>query len=238
MNKPLDILAFGAHPDDVELMAGGTLLKMAQLGHRTGIVDMTRGERGTRGSPDLRAREARASAKILRLTVRENLGLPDAHLMVSDAARLKVIEVVRRWRPKIVLTHFWDDPHPDHRITSQLVSDGCFLSGLARIETGRPRFRPQKVLYFMLPQGNFVQPTLVVDISAHFAAKIRACRAYKSQFYDPRSNELETRLSAADFLERVEVDHRQYGHLIGAKYGEGFFVKEMLRVDDPVAFFS
>lgn len=234
----LDLLAFGAHPDDVELMAGGTLLKMAQQGYNTGIVDMTRGERGTRGTPAIRAREARAAAKILKLKARENLALPDTNLFVTEAARLKVIEVLRRYRPKIVMTHFWEDPHPDHRAAGQLVRDACFLAGLMKINTGQPRFRPDKVLYFMLPQGQLITPSVVVDITAHFHNKIRACRAYKSQLYDPLSKELETRLSGADFLDSIESDHRSYGMLIQAKYGEGFWSKEALRVEDPVDFFS
>lgn len=234
----LDILAFGAHPDDVELMAGGTLLKMAQRGYRTGIVDMTRGERGTRGTPQIRAREARAAARILRLTKRENLSLPDAELFVNQNARLKVIEVLRRFRPTVVLTHYWEDPHPDHRATGALITDAAFLAGLSRIETGQERFRPRRVLYFMLPQQNLERPSLVVDVSGQFAAKMRACRAYRSQLHNPRSKDLPTRLSTPDFLERIEVDLRQFGNLINARYGEAFYSKEPLRVDDPVEFFS
>lgn len=236
MIESLDILAFGAHPDDVELMAGGTLLKMAQRGYRTGIVDMTRGERSTRGTPEIREREARASAKILRLAVRENLWLPDANLTMNEKSRFRVIETLRRWRPRIVVTHFWDDPHPDHQATSQIVSDACFLAGLMKIETGQPRFRPQKLLYFMLP--DHMMPTLVVDITAQFKSKIRACRSYKSQMYDPQSREPETRLSTPEFLERLEVDHRYYGNMINVRYGEAFFSKDVLRVDNLVEFFA
>jgi bacillithiol biosynthesis deacetylase BshB1 len=236
--KNLDLIAFGAHPDDVELMAGGTVLKMSQRGYMAGVIDMTKGERGTRGNPETRAREARAAAKILKLRHRENLALPDAHLMVNDSTRMKVIEVLRRLRPKIVLTHFWDDPHPDHRATSQIVTDACFLAGLVKIDTGHERFRPDRVLYFMLPQRSIVQPTLVVDITRQFAAKMRAVRAYRSQLFNPRSEEPETRLSTADFLGKIEVDHRAYGQLIATRYGEGFFCREMLQVDDPVEFFS
>ncbi len=234
----LDLLAIGAHPDDVELMAGGTLLKMAEMGFATGMVDMTRGERGTRGTPEIRAREARRAASILRLAVRENLALPDAGLAVSQTARLKVIEMLRRLRPKIVLTHFWTDPHPDHVATSAIVTDAAFLSGLVRIDTGQDRFRPDKLLYFMLPQQNLDRPSMIVDITTQFAAKMRACRAYRSQLYNPRSRELNTRLSTKDFLERVTVDHRMFGNLIQVKYGEAFYSKEPLRVDHLVEFFS
>ncbi len=236
MTLHLDLLAYGAHPDDVELMAGGTLLRMAQLGLKTGIVDMTRGERGTRGSPEVRAREAQASARILKLAVRENLSMEDAHLTAEKSSRLKVIESLRRWRPNIVMTHYWEDPHPDHRATSEIVTDACFLAGLMKIDTGQQRFRPRKILYFMLP--SHVMPTLVVDVTAQFEARMRACRAYRSQLYNPRSDELETRLSTPEFLDRLEADHRYYGNLIRTKFGEAFFSKEVLRVDNPVAFFG
>ncbi|MGB7624461.1 MAG: bacillithiol biosynthesis deacetylase BshB1 [Terriglobia bacterium] len=236
MTLHLDLLAYGAHPDDVELMAGGTLLKMAQLGHKTGIVDMTRGERGTRGSPEVRAREAQASARILKLAVRENLSMEDAHLTAEKNSRLKVIESLRRWRPQVVMTHYWEDPHPDHRATSEIVTDACFLAGLMKIDTGQQRFRPRKILYFMLP--SHVMPTLVVDVTAQFEARMRACRAYRSQLYNPRSDEPETRLSTPEFLDRIEADHRYYGNLVRTKFGEAFFSKEVLRVDNPVAFFG
>ncbi len=234
----LDILAFGAHPDDVELMAGGTLRKMAERGYRTGIVDLTRGERGTRGNPQIRAKESRAAARILKLTVRDNLALPDAALMVDGPNRLKLIEALRRWRPRVVLTHHWEDPHPDHRATSALVTDAAFLAGLARIDTGQKRFRPDKILYFMLPQQNLERPSVVVDVSRQFAAKMRAVCAYRSQLHDPESKDLETRLSTPDFLEKVETDHRQYGNLIQARYGEAFYSKEPVRIEDPVQLFS
>jgi N-acetylglucosamine malate deacetylase 1 len=236
MRLNLDLLAFGAHPDDVELVAGGTLLKMAQWGYKTGIVDMTRGERGTRGSPEIRAREARSSARILRLHVRENLSMEDAHVAAGKDSRLKVIDALRRFRPRVVITHYWEDPHPDHRATSEIVTDACFLAGLMRIETGQPRFRPQKILYFMLPYH--VMPSLVVDVTDQFEARMRACRAYRSQIYNPRSKELETRLSTPDFLDRIEANHRYYGNLIRTKYGEAFYSREVLRIDNPVEFFE
>lgn len=147
MTLNLDILAFGAHPDDVELVAGGTLLKMAEQGYKTGIIDMTRGERGTRGSPEIRAREARASARILKLRMRENLSMEDAQIATDGSSRLKVIDTLRRFRPRIVITHYWEDPHPDHRATSEIVTDACFLAGLMRIETGQPRFRPKDSVF-------------------------------------------------------------------------------------------
>ncbi|MDD5541710.1 MAG: bacillithiol biosynthesis deacetylase BshB1 [Acidobacteriia bacterium] len=237
MNFRLDLLAIGAHPDDVELMAGGTLLKMAQQGYKTGIVDLTSGERGTRGSAEIRLREAQAAAKILGLQVRENLGLPDAHLMLNEAGRLKIIQALRRLRPRLVMTHYWEDPHPDHRMASQLVTDACHLSGLAKLETGTPRFRPQKLIYFMLPQTRLTTPTFVVDITRQFQRRMKAVRAYKSQLYDAQSKELETRLSTPDFLDRVEVDLRLYGNLAQVKYAEAFVSREPLSMQDPVAFF-
>ena len=147
----LDIMAIGAHPDDVELFAGGTLAKMAAFGHATGIVDLTRGELGTRGTPAIRAREARAAAAILQVKVRENLRLTDGHITVTPAARLKLIRILRKYRPHIVLTHYWDDPHPDHVHTSHLVAEAVHHSGLAKINTGQDRHRPPVILYFKLP---------------------------------------------------------------------------------------
>ena len=151
---------------------------------------------------------------------------------------MKIIKALRRYRPTVVMTHHGDDPHPDHRITSELVTDACHLSGLVKVDTGQPRFRPEKIFYFMLPRTKLITPTFIVDITRQFEGRMRAVRAYKSQLYDAQSTELETRLTTADFLERVEVDLRQYGNLIQVKYGEGFFSEEPLSVSDPVAFFG
>jgi N-acetylglucosamine malate deacetylase 1 len=231
----LDILAFGAHPDDVELFAGGTLAKMSTRGYATGIIDMTRGELGSRGTPVQRAREAKAAARILGLKVRENLGFPDGEMSVTPRNRLKVIRVLRKYRPSLVLTHHWDDRHPDHVATSGLVSEAAHHSGLAKIDTGQERFRPRAVLYFKLP--THVMPTFIVDVTEFSQQRIRAIQAYASQLFNPVSHEPATYLSHPDFLTNVENVSAFYGTLIGKGCGEGFHLRGIPEVQDPVEFF-
>jgi len=232
----LDILAFGAHPDDVELFAGGTLAKMAALGHATGVVDMTRGELGTRGTPAQRKREARRAAGILHLKVRENLSLADGHVLVTPQSRLRVIRMLRKYRPQVVLTHYWDDRHPDHVNTSRLVAEAVHHSGLAKIKTGQRRYRPPVLLYFKLP-ANLV-PSFVVDVSEYTEQRKDAIGAYRSQLFDPSSREPSTNLSQPDFLIHVESIHAYYGTLIGKRRGEAFYTKGILEIQDPVEHFS
>jgi bacillithiol biosynthesis deacetylase BshB1 len=231
----LDVLAFGAHPDDIELAVGGTLSKLADLGYQTGVVDMVRGELGTRGTPQTRAREARVAAKVMGLAVRDNLKLRDGQILVSQETRLKVIAALRKYRPELVLTHYWEDNHPDHVYTSRLITECCYLSGLAKIKTGQERHRPGQLLYFKLPFG--VLPTFVVDISSHFEKKMAAIRCYQSQLHDPKSSEPQTYLSIPDFLPRVESLHRYYGYLVRSQFAEAFFSRQALLVEDPVALF-
>jgi bacillithiol biosynthesis deacetylase BshB1 len=226
----LDILAFGAHPDDVELFAGGTLAKMAALGYSTGVADMTRGELGTRGTPARRKKEAARAAEILGLRIRENVGLKDGHVIVTAESRLKVIRILRRYRPRIVMTHYWDDKHPDHVHTSRLVAEAVHHSGLARIKTGQARYRPPVILYFKLPR-QFI-PSFVVDVSDYNEQRRAAISAYGSQLFDPSSQEPMTRLSQPDFLHYVESVHSYYGSLIGTRVGEAFHIKEVLEIQD------
>jgi bacillithiol biosynthesis deacetylase BshB1 len=230
----LDILAFGAHPDDVELFAGGTLAKMAAAGYRTGIVDMTRGELGTRGTAAVRSREARAAARILGIHVRENLGLPDGNVQVDGASRLKVIRVLRRHRPTIVMVHHWDDRHPDHVNTSRLVTEAAHHAGLAKIRTGQRRFRPDAILYFMLP--SYQRPSFIVDVSDFADVRTEAIRAYRSQLFDPASEDPPTYLSRPDFVDQIEAIHAYFGTLIGRRKGEGFYIKGVIEIADPVDF--
>ena len=232
----LDILAFGAHPDDVELFAGGTLAKTAALGHATGVVDITRGELGTRGTAAMRRQEARRAAKVLGLKIRENLGLADGNVQVTPSTRLKVIRILRKYRPRIVLTHYWDDNHPDHVHTSRLVSEAIHHSGLAKIDTGQKRYRPETILYFKLPA--YVAPGFVVDVSDYSEQRTAAIQCYSSQLFDPSSQEPSTKLSHPDFLERVENIHAYYGTLIGRKKGEAFYLKGTLEIPDPVSHFA
>lgn len=232
----IDILAFGAHPDDVELFAGGTMAKMADRGYVTGVVDITKGELGTRGTVARRNQESRNAAKALGLKVRDNLGLPDGDVRVTSEARLKVVRVLRKYRPRVVLTHYWDDNHPDHVHTSRLVSEAVHHAGLAKIKTGQERYRPQSVLYFKLP--TYVVPSFVVNVSEYSEQRLAAIQAYRSQLFDPKSVEPPTKLSQPDFLARIERIHAFYGAMIGEKMGEAFHQKGVLEVDDPVKHFG
>jgi N-acetylglucosamine malate deacetylase 1 len=232
----LDILAFGAHPDDVELFAGGTMAKMASLGYATGIVDMSRGELGTRGTPALRKQEAAKAAGILGVKIRENLGFADGDVMVTSGARLKVIRVLRKYRPTIVLTHYWDDRHPDHANTSRLVAEAVHHSGLAKIKTGQERYRPRALLFFKLPTN--LVPGFVVDVSDFVEQRTAAIAAYRSQLFDPSSQEPSTTLSNPHFLTHVENIHAFYGTLIGKRKGEAFHFKGVLEISDLVGHFS
>ena len=231
----LDIMAFGAHPDDVELCVGGTLAKMSAHGYAVGVVDLTRGELGTRGTTAVRAKEARAAADILGISVRENLRFPDGGIAVTMNARLKVIRILRKYRPKIVMAHYWDDPHPDHVHASRLITEAVHHSGLAKIETGQERHRPNVVLYFKLPLG--MAPSFVVDISDFADQRSDAIAAHRSQLYDPDAGGLQTILSRPDFLTHMENLHSYYGTLIGKSKGEAFYFKGILAVKDPLAQF-
>jgi N-acetylglucosamine malate deacetylase 1 len=232
----LDILAFGAHPDDVELFAGGTMAKMAALGYSTGIVDLSRGELGTRGTPAIRRQESLKAAEILNVTVRENLSLPDGDIPVTASARLKAISILRKYRPQIVLTHHWEDKHPDHVNTSKLISEAVHHSGLAKIKTGQDRFRPPVVLYFKVP--TYLTPSFVVDVSDFIDQRNAAIKAYRSQLFDPSSREPSTKLSKPDFLNQIENIHAFYGTLIDRRMGEAFQMKGMLEINDLISHFS
>ena len=233
-SKQLDVLAIAAHPDDVELSVGGTLIKLAKMGYQTGILDLTRGEAGTRGTPEVRAAEAAQAAEMLGLAVRENLDLGDAHVWLSEESRVKVVRALRRLRPRVVFTQYWDDPHPDHAHTSQIVREAAHLAGLAKYdaEAGLERFRPSCVAYFLFPRT--VAPTFIVDISAVSVRKWEAIRCHTSQFYDPQSQAPQSRVSTQQFLDEIEARDRYFGALIGAKHGEAFFVREALNIPDPI----
>ena len=232
----LDALAIGAHPDDVELSVSGTLNKLADQGYATGVVDMVRGELGSRGTPQIRAREAQASAAIMKLKCRENLKLKDGELFDTPIARLAVVKMLRKYRPDIVFTHYWDDRHPDHVYTSRLVTQACYLAGLSKIKTRQERFRPKRVFYFMLPYG--VKPTFYVDISDQFSRKMDAICAFKSQLHDLSSSEPQTYLSVPEFLPNLKSLNRYYGSLVNCDHAEAFLAKEPFAIDDVVKFFA
>jgi len=230
----LDILAFGAHPDDVELGCGGTLAKEIAAGKKVGVVDLTRGELGTRGTADIRDEEAAKAAEILGLAVRENLGMRDGFFVNDEAHQRKIMEVLRKYRPDIVICNAIDDRHIDHGRGSKLVSDACFLSGLRRIETkldGQPQeaWRPKLVFHYI--QWKNIEPDVTVDITGFMDKKIDAVLAYGSQFYDPKSNEPETAISSKSFLDSVRFRAQDLGRLVGTQYAEGFTVERYVAVE-------
>lgn len=230
----VDVLGIFAHPDDLELTVGGTMLKLKGLGYSTGALDVTRGEMGTRGTVDGRAKEADDAAKILQLDVRENLGLADGHVFVDDESRTAMVRVLRRLKPKLILTHQLDDPHPDHDHIARLVRESARLSSMKNYD---PESGNEKIAVPIVAHNIFsrhVQPSFVVDISAFLETKMEAIKAHRSQFHDPDSNEPETRLTAFGFLAELENRSRYFGSLIGVEAGEPFFVKETLNVADPI----
>jgi bacillithiol biosynthesis deacetylase BshB1 len=234
MNE-VDILAVFAHPDDMELTVGGTLLKMKSLGYRTGALDITGGEMGTRGTPEGRAEEAAEAARILKLDLRENLGLADGHVFVDDESRTRLVRVLRRLKPKVILTHQTDDPHPDHNHIAQLVRESARLASMRKYDEpfGLERANVPIVAHNVF--SRLLPPSFIVDVSEFLEQKMQAIKAHKSQFYNPESNEPETRLTSEGFIGELENRARYFGSLIGTSAGEPFYVREALNVDDPIA---
>ncbi len=232
----LDILVFGAHPDDAELGAGGTIAKEVSRGKKVGIIDLTRGELGTRGSAELRDKEATKAAKILGISVRENLEFADGFFVNDREHQLEVIKMIRKYRPEIVLCNAVDDRHIDHPKGSKLVSDACFLSGLVKIDTQmdgddewQEPWRPKLVYHFI--QWKNLEPDFVVDVSGFIEKKTEAIMAYSSQFYDPKSKEPETPISSKNFTDSVNYRARDLGRLVGVEHAEGFTVERFVAVD-------
>jgi bacillithiol biosynthesis deacetylase BshB1 len=217
----LDILVMAAHPDDAELSCAGTILKHIAAGKKVGIVDFTRGELGTRGTPEIRLQESADATKILGLQARENLGIRDGFFRNDEETQRKLIEVIRKYQPDIVLANALEDRHPDHGKGAQLAIDACFLSGLRQIKTGDlPAWRPAQVYHYI--QDRYLEPDFVVDISTQWNQKEAAIRAFKSQFFDPSSSEPASYISSPDFLNFIQARAMEMGHKIGVKYGEGF----------------
>lgn len=227
----VDVLAIAAHRDDIELTCGGTLLKAAAQGQRTAIVDLTQGEMGTRGSAELRAAEASHAAEILCVAARVNLGLPDAGIINTPENRARLVRVIRQFQPRVVIAPSLTGKHPDHRVSAELVTDACFLSGLAKIEPDVPRFRPFKLLHSLTYREDPVKPTFVVDISGEFERKLLAIRAYASQF-DGVTQAGEAFPNGEPLYDIVRHQAAHYGSLIRVRYGEPFYTAETMRVDD------
>lgn len=231
----LDILALAAHPDDAELSCAATLMKHVDLGYKVGICDLTRGELGTRGTPELRAEESKASTEILKIHARENLGLADGFFENNKENQLELIKIIRKYRPKIVFLNAPDDRHPDHGRSAKLESDACFLSGLRKIETKlngefQKEWRPQFMYHYI--QDRLLPHDFVIDVSPYFERKIQAIKAFKSQFFDPSSAEPATYISDPKYFDYIEARMIEYGHAIGVKYGEGFIKQRQLGINN------
>ncbi len=230
----LDILAFGAHPDDVELGCGATLAKEISLGKKVGIIDLTQGELGTRGSAELRLKEAIKAKDILGAMVRENLGFADGFFVNDRTHQLEIIKVLRKYQPDIVLCNAIDDRHIDHSKGSKLVSDACFLSGLLKIKTesdgaSQEKWRPKEVYHYI--QWKNIKPDFVINVSGFMDKKVASVKAYASQFYDPSSHEPETPITSKNFLESINYRARDFGRLVGVEFAEGFTAERYVAVE-------
>ena len=234
----LDVLIFAAHPDDAELSMGGTISKLASKGKKIGIIDFTQGEMGTRGTPEKRQAEAFKAAIALKVTHRENLHIHDGNIQVSKGNVDKVVEQIRRFKPKIIFAPYFNDRHPDHIDTSKIVKKAMFNSGLIKSKTlrrGREQkaYRPNKLFYYM--QTYTFEPSFIVDITKHFDSKMKSIKSYKSQFHNSRSKEPETFISSAKFMDYIISRARFYGFQIGKEYGEPFYCEEAVEIN-PISF--
>jgi N-acetylglucosamine malate deacetylase 1 len=236
MDMPVDVLAIAAHADDVELTCAGTLVTLKTRGRRFGIVDLTRGEMGTRGDASVREHEARRAAEILGADFRETFDFGDGGLRHTRENELALIELIRRERPRLILTSYPEDRHPDHARAGRLVADAAYYAGLRKIETRHAAHRPQQTVFFSTAYLH--EPNLVVDVTAAWPARVEAIRAFSSQFHDPSSKEPLTMLSQHSFLAAIEARARNFGFLIGTEFGEGFISKRPPRIDDPVTCFE
>jgi N-acetylglucosamine malate deacetylase 1 len=235
MDIKLDILVMAAHPDDAELSCSGTILSYINQGKKVGIVDFTRGEMGTRGTPEIRLQESIEATKILGLHARENLGLADGFFQNDQASQLVLMEVIRRYKPEIVLANALEDRHPDHGKGAKLAIDACFLSGLRMIPTTdsqtkleQTAWRPKHVYHYI--QDRYLEPDFVIDITENWETKEKSIRAFKSQFFDPNSQEPNSYISSPDFLSFIQARAQEMGHKIGVKYGEGFQSQKTMQV--------
>ena len=236
MSETVDIIFFGAHADDVELCSGGTVAKFVKDGLKVGIVDLTRGEMGTRGTPETRKEEAAAAAKALGAAFRQSLDFGDGNLQTGREQELEVIEILRLRRPKFIFAPYPDDRHPDHTRTGRLITDAWFYAGLKSLRTSLPAHRPQAYAYYL--QNYMFPPSFVVDVTATWQTKMNAVREFKSQFHDPNSSEPLTFISDPKFLDMIEARGKHFGALVGAQYGEAYVTKQPPKIDDVIAAYS
>lgn len=230
----LDVLIFAAHPDDAELTMAGTIAKLSCNDYKVGIIDFTRGELGTRGTAEIREKEAFQAAAILKIAVRENLLIPDGNIQRNKENLMKVVTAIRRYKPKLIFAPYFNDRHPDHIDSSKLVKEAMFVSGLAKVKTferevAQEAYRPKKLFYFM--QTYSFEPTFIVDVSDYFELKMKAVKVFETQFYNPKSKEPETFISQPDFLSFIEARAKVYGFQIGKKFGEPFYCEEKIELE-------
>ena len=230
----LDVLVFAAHPDDAELSMGGTIAKLTSQNFKVGLIDFTRGELGTRGSADIRQKEAFQAALSLKIAVRENLNIPDGNIEKNQQNLVKVIMAIRKYRPKIIFAPYFNDRHPDHVDASSLVKQAMFSTGLMKIKTfdkevAQQAYRPNKLFYYM--QTYTFDPSFIVDVSSCFEIKMKAVNSYSSQFFNPKSTEPETFISKPGFIQYIESRAQFYGFQIGKQYGEPFFCEEKIEFE-------
>ena len=232
----VDVLAIAAHPDDIEMTCAGTVLSLVAQGKTVAGVDLTRGELGTRGTPEIRLQESAEGARLMKLSARENMGFRDGFFRNDEQHQLALIPIIRQFRPQIVLTNTPDDRHPDHGRAAQLVIEACFYSGLRQIKTvgkdGQPQEAHRPILIYQFIQDRSLTPDFVVDITPYWAGKLAAIQAYQSQFFNPSSAEPQSYISGEPFMKFLESRTREHGHMIGAEFGEGFISKRMLGVND------
>ena len=228
----VDVMAFGAHPDDIEITCGGTLIKLVEAGYSVALVDMVQGEMGTRGTVETRQEEAAKAAKIIGAVARENLNLEDGNLHTSQEAKGRVAKVIRKYRPRLVFIPHNEDRHPDHYHASEIAYEGIFLAGLTRYETGQESYRPPKILHYM--SWYEFEPTFIVDITEQFDRKMEAIYAYSTQFKPDDNFYKQTRLTSREYNWALEHRMGYYGAMIGKKYGEGFLVRGKMEVENPL----
>jgi bacillithiol biosynthesis deacetylase BshB1 len=233
MSEEVDLLFVGAHPDDVELACGASVAKYVKSGLRVGVLDLTSGEMGTRGTPQTRKREAQASARIMGAVFRKQLDFGDGNLRTGREEEMQLIDLLRATRPRLVFAPFPDDRHPDHTRAGRVVTEASFYSGLRQIKTSAPAHRPQTVIYYL--QNYQFTPSFIVDVTSGWSTKMKAIRAFKSQFFDPKSKEPKTFISNPEFLNAIDARGRHFGILIGATYGEAYITKQPPRIDDVIA---
>ena len=231
----LDILVISAHPDDAELCCSGTIAKHIEKGDTVGMIELTKGELGTRGTPELRIAEAEIARKVLKVTVRDNLGFNDGLFTIDVEHKKRIAEKIRMYQPNLVITNAPRDRHPDHGRASKLVSEACFLSGLRKFETfsdgkSQAPHRPSQIFHFI--QNDYLEPDFVIDITPYWKTKVDSIKSFKSQFHDPNSNEPESFISSERFLDFIEGRAREMGHKIGVEFGEGFITSKMIEVQD------